>query len=67
MFTIHAVLGGAYKGKRLNLKATLTHLSSDGGDTALCGKVQEGNLADEYGTDQTKPATCSACQRKAGA
>lgn len=66
MFTIHAVLAGAYKGKRTNLKATLTHLSADGGDSALCGKVQEGNLADEYGTDQTQPATCKACLKKGG-
>lgn len=64
MFTIHHVLAGAYKGGRQSLKATLTHASMDGGDTAVCGKVKEGSLADEYGTEPGTLLTCTHCQRK---
>lgn len=61
--TIHAVLAGAYKGKRASLKATLIHASCDGGDNALCGSVKQGNLCDEYGTEPNTPVTCPTCIR----
>lgn len=58
--TFHAVLAGAYKGKRANLKILLNHASLDDGETALCGKVQEGSLCDMPETE----ATCPACLKK---
>jgi hypothetical protein len=56
--TVHAVLAGAYRGKRKNLEALLTHASDDGGDTALCDGVKAGNLCDLV---ESGPPTCKAC------
>jgi hypothetical protein len=44
--TVHGVLAGAYRGKRASLKATLTHASTDDGATAICERVEPGNLCD---------------------
>lgn len=63
--TIHHVLAGSYRGKRASLKATLTHASVDGGETALCGKVQAGNLCDVFGTEPGTELTCGGCKRAA--
>lgn len=60
-FTVHAVLAGAYKGKRADLKATLNHASSDFGLTAVCGKVKEGSLCED---DLGLELTCPACIRE---
>jgi hypothetical protein len=62
-YTVHFVLAGAYRGKRRDLKTTLTHASLDDGDTAVCGQVQAGNLCDIVGTE----LTCPACRRKGSA
>jgi hypothetical protein len=56
-FTVHAVLAGAYRGKRTNLKAMLTHASL-GGDSAVCGRVAEGSLCD---LEEVGPPTCKSC------
>jgi hypothetical protein len=62
--TVHGVLAGCYRG-RSEERATLYHGSNDGGNTALCSKVREGALADEYGTPPEVAApTCKACLRK---
>lgn len=63
------VLGGAYKGKRANLKVTLTHavaIEAGGtiGEIAICGQP---NMADIYSSseaDRALPPTCTRCQRK---
>lgn len=59
--TVHGVLGGAYKGKRLSLRALLNHASNDGGDTALCGGVKAGHLVDQYGMEPDAVVTCTKC------
>jgi hypothetical protein len=59
--TVHGVLAGAYRGKRANLKALLTHASADGGNTAICGGVAEGNLSDPV---EDGPPTCKRCAAK---
>lgn len=61
MFTVHAVLAGAYKGKGKSLKDTLTHASVDQLN-ALCGKVAEGNLCD---LEEEGPPSCATCARRA--
>jgi hypothetical protein len=60
--TYHGVLAGAYKGKRADLESLKVHASRDGGETALCGKVKEGNLCDL----EEPAATCPACLKKMG-
>jgi len=60
-YGVYGLLAGAYKGGRKSLKATLTHASTDGGNTALCGKVQEYNLCPDY---EVAELTCPACTRK---
>jgi hypothetical protein len=60
--TVHGVLAGAYKGGRLSLKATLTHASRDGGDTAICGKVKEYSLCD---LEEEGPPSCPVCAKRA--
>lgn len=57
-WTVHEVLAGAYRGKRKNLKALLTHASPDGGNTAACDGVAEGNLCD---VQLETPPTCKRC------
>ena len=59
-YTIHAVLAAAYKGKRAALDTLLTHASTDGGLTAVCGKVKADNLCDF----EESELTCKACIRK---
>ena len=56
-----AVLAGCYRGKRLDLKALLTHYEV-AGNNALCGKVQEGGLCDQALGGEP---TCKACLRAA--
>lgn len=59
--TVHEVLAGAYRGKRARFDALLTHASTDGGSTAVCGGVAEGNLCDQI---VPGPPTCKACERR---
>lgn len=56
-----AVLGGAYKGKRLDLKALLTHTLDTDTHRALCHGVKPDHLADEYSGDTDAPPTCPRC------
>lgn len=58
MITTHALLAGAYRGRRAKLDALLTHSSRDGGATSVCGKVADGNLCDEV---VAAAPTCPAC------
>jgi hypothetical protein len=58
----HSVLAGAYANVR-SAKALLTHSSVDG-ETALCGKVKAGHLADEYADDPDARPTCERCAKK---
>lgn len=58
--TVHGVLAGAYRGKRARLDAMLTHASTDGGSTAVCGNVAEGNLCD---VQESGAPTCKKCAR----
>jgi hypothetical protein len=60
--TVHGVLAGAYRGNRAKLDALLTHASVDGGSTALCGNVAEGNLCDAI---EPEPPSCKRCFRRA--
>ena len=57
--TVHEVLAGAYRGKDNEERTRLTHASQDGGDTALCGRVQPGSLCDLI---LTTPPTCKRCR-----
>ncbi len=59
--TVHGVLAGAYRGKRLKLRALLTHASTDNGSTAICGHVAEGNLCDAV---EVGPPSCKKCFSK---
>lgn len=59
--TVHGVLAGAYRGKRASLAAMLTHVSEDGGDTALLGCVAPGNLCDVI---EPGPPTCKKCAHR---
>jgi hypothetical protein len=59
--TVHGVLGGAYRGKAAKLDKLLTDASSDGGSTAICGHVADGNLCD---AEVPGPPTCSRCARR---
>lgn len=61
MLTVHEVLAGAYLGKRAKLDAMLTHASADGGSTAVCGNVAEGNLCD---AQLPSRPTCKRCAQK---
>jgi hypothetical protein len=56
--TVHGVLAGAYRGKRANLEALLTHASADGGVTAVCRRVAADSLCDVV---ETGPPTCKRC------
>jgi hypothetical protein len=58
MTTVHGVLAGAYRGRRAKLDALLTHASTDGGSTALCRGVSDGNLCD---AEEPGPPTCPRC------
>lgn len=62
-FETREVLAGAYRGKRLSLTTTLTHLASDG--IGYCNKKL--NLADAYSLDEegrkARP-TCPKCAAK---
>jgi hypothetical protein len=57
-YTVHGVLAGAYRGKDISARALLLHASSDGGQTALCGKVKEWSLCD---MEEDGPPTCARC------
>ena len=62
-----AVLAGAYKGQRLSLKATLTHVVRVNGDlvdAVLCNGVAIDSLADCEADDTSAPATCPRCAKK---
>jgi hypothetical protein len=56
--TIHGVLAGAYRGKKLGERKLLTHASADGAITALCGRVKADSLCD---AEEPGPATCPTC------
>jgi hypothetical protein len=57
---VHGVLAGAYAGHVPKLEFTLTHVSrTDTWDSALCGRVKQGNLADER---MAGPPTCQRCR-----
>lgn len=60
-FTVHHVLAGAYAGKDLRQRVLLAHASIDGGDTAICGRVKDGNLCDFIVDVEVN---CAACIRK---
>lgn len=62
-FTVHYVLAGAYRGKDLEERALLAHVSEDGGLTALCRKVKADHLCDEAVDDMP---SCPECLRRAG-
>lgn len=58
------VLAGAYRGS--SSKILLTHASADDGDTALCGRVRPGHLADEFSDTAglNRRPTCPLCAKK---
>ena len=60
--TVHGVLSGAYQNSRTkrapDLTNTLTHASTDGGETAVCGRVKAGNLCDYI---EPLPPSCKRC------
>ncbi len=63
-FTYHGVLAGAYtngRGRKAprDDQTCLVHVSADGGENALCGKVKPGNLCDVH---EPEP-TCETCKR----
>lgn len=60
--TVHAVLAGAYRGRKVSERALLTHASSDGGRTALCRRVQPDMLCDMV---EDGPPTCPTCRARA--
>jgi hypothetical protein len=61
-FTVHGVLAGAYAGKNPSLASTLTHASTDGGNSAICGnRVKEGSLCD---LEEEGAPTCPRCAVK---
>lgn len=61
LFTIHAVLAGAYKGKSVSKRPLLNHASIDGGITALCKKVKQDSLCDvEEAIDSLDCPVCLA-------
>lgn len=62
------VLAGAYRGRDVEARALLTHTAdvATSYDSAICGKVKPGHLADEFSDPdglQVAP-TCPACLRK---
>lgn len=57
-YTVHGVLAGAYKGRDIGGRALLRHASTDGGSTALCGKVKQDHLCD---FEEDGPPTCERC------
>lgn len=59
-----AVLAGAYRGKSASLKATLSHVTIDGGATTLCKKVKGDSLADCMAMDQEEIASCEVCAKR---
>jgi hypothetical protein len=59
--TIHPVLAGAYRVG--SPRTLLTHASQDGGDNAICKRVEEYSLCPEIVVPQVAP-TCPLCRRK---
>ncbi len=73
MITIHGVLAAAYRGASRPRSASgapwlaagvepkmHTHASQDDGETALCGRVRAGHLADANATPGAE-LTCPTC------
>lgn len=62
-----AVLAGAYKGKRLSQRSTLTHtvrLNEGRFAEVLCGTVDLDSMADSEADDPDAPPTCPRCAKK---
>ena len=59
-YTVHPVLVGAYRGRKVQgRKGDLhSHASVDGGLTAVCRRVKEGNLCD---LELDELPTCPEC------
>jgi hypothetical protein len=56
---VHGVLAGAYKGRDIEERTLLTHVSlTESWDTALCRNVKPGMLAD---LTEPGPPTCKRC------
>ena len=61
----YGVLAGAYRGGRKSLDKLLTHATQDEGRTALCGGVNEWNLAEPVTqADADAAPTCKRCLKK---
>ncbi len=66
-FETHAVLAGAYKGKRLFERQLHTHtVRLDNGRFAevLCKTVELDSVADSEADDPDAPPTCPRCAKK---
>lgn len=68
---VRSVLAGAYKGKRINLEAILTHwvgVDANGAEvTVACGRVNLDDICDVYGLTEEQMAqgpTCEKCKSK---
>lgn len=59
------VLAGAYRGKRVDLKAMRTHVIAQDADRTLCRRIAADHLVDELGADDVHAvATCPSCARR---
>jgi len=72
-YETRGVLGGAYRGKREDLRARLTHtvlVASNGGavdEVVLCRRVRADNMADRFAYTPAQLAarpTCGECLRR---
>lgn len=66
-YETHAVLAGAYKGRRLSLRNTLTHsvvLENDRFSKVLCATVDIDSMADSEADDPNARPTCPKCAKR---
>ena len=55
-YTVHGVLAGAYRGRRVSARTLLRHASIDGAESSVCKRAS--NLCDE---DTGDLVTCPEC------
>lgn len=57
-YSVHGVLAGAYRGRDVSQRATLTHAIIVGEDKSLCRRIEAGRLA---GYSDSPDPTCPEC------
>lgn len=59
-----AVLAGAYRARREDLRVMRTHVLDTERGVVLCGDVKPESLADVYADDAGAVASCPTCAKK---